>query len=292
MKAALTALIVAHVLPAAYAADAWDINEDYAGIALAEAHWTIDQAFPGTKVILDGRYSLRRRMGRERPRACDCGEPLPGAERLRNTFGAHLQWGKGETGLEYGIVTFTLRGSQRDYAPVAEAGFHTRRDTLEWGILTVSKDEPLGIDSYVELDLARASRTWQYSLPRSPWRFSIGVNGAAGYAWADSENETYDDVSNMTIGSWAKGTVSRGRWGTLYLEQRVVNGWTFSSPARGGTVQREARARAGYVNRLRGCLTIEVFAEKRSFNFTDPNQTDLYTKSKRVGVRLSCTLTG
>src|SRR5690606_7761837 len=94
-----------------------------------------------------------------------------------------------------------------------------------------------------------------------------------------------------TIGSWGKGTVSRERWGSFYIEQRVVNGWTFSSPARGGSVQREAHARAGYTNRLRGCLDIEVFAEKRSFNFADPNLADLYTKSKRVGAALSCTLT-
>ena len=62
MVAALTglaALIVALFMPAAHAADAWDISEDYAGVAIAEAHWTIDEAFPGTKVILDGRYSLR-----------------------------------------------------------------------------------------------------------------------------------------------------------------------------------------------------------------------------------------
>lgn len=272
------------------AADAWDIDDDYAGIAIAEAHWTIAENFPGTKLILDGRYSLGRRTGQPRARACDCGEPLPAAERLRSTFNAHLQWGKGETQLEYGILSYTWKASQRNYAASEEPGFRTLRDTLEWGIVTVSRDDPLGIDSYVELNIARASRTWQLAMPSSPWRFTFGINASAGYAWADSYDETYDDVSNMTIGSWGKGTVSRGRWGMLYIEQRIVNGWTFSSPARGGTVQREARARGGYTNRLRGCLEIEVFAEKRSFNFTDPTLVDLYTKSKRVGVALSCTL--
>jgi hypothetical protein len=37
------------------------------------------------------------------------------------------------------------------------------------------------------------------------------------------------------------------------------------------------------------CLSAEVFAEKRSFNFTDLHLTDLYTSSKRVGVEISCT---
>lgn len=285
-------LIAALFAPPLHAADPWDVNEDYVGLAVAEAHWTIDEAFPGTKVILDGRYSLRRRTGQPRPRDCDCGEPLPAAQRLRHTIGAHLQWGKGESKLEYGILSYTLKASQRDYDASTAGAFRTLRDTLEWGVINIAKDDPLGVDSYVELNVARASRTWQYTVPRSSWRFTIGFNASAGYAWADAFDETYEDVSNMTIGSWGKGTVSRGRWGLLYIEQRIVNGWTFSSPDRGGTVQREARARAGYTNRLRGCLNIEVFAEKRSFNFTDPRLADLYTKSKRVGVELSCTLAG
>src|SRR5690606_3872540 len=153
--------IVSLFAPALHAADSWDIADDFAGIAVADARWTIAEDFPGTKVNLDGRYSLGRRTGERRARPCDCGEPLPAAERLRNPFGAHLQWGKGETGLEYGIASFTWKASQRNFAPSAEGGFRTLRDTLEWGVLVVSKDDPLGIDSYVELDVARASRTWQ-----------------------------------------------------------------------------------------------------------------------------------
>src|SRR5690606_18341549 len=146
--------------------------------------------------------------------------------------------------------------------------------------------------SYVELSVARGSRTWAYTPAASPWRFTFAVNGSAGFAWAESTEETFREVSNMTIGTWGQGTVSRGRWGTFYVEQRVVNGWTFSSPSAGGSVSREARARAGYRNHLRGCLNIELFAEKRSFNFTGPRLLDLYTKSKRVGIAVSCELNG
>lgn len=270
-----------------HANDAWDINESNLSIARAEAHWTIDEAFPGTKVILAGRHSLRRGQGTPRVRDCEC-QPFPTPDRMLGSIGAHLQWGKGDTGLEYGVLSFTALASQRDF-DVTQTRFQTLRDTLEWGAVRLGKDDPLGIDSYLELTVVRASRTWGYDVPTSPWRFTWGVNVSTGFAWADSIDETYKDVSNPIIGTWAKGTVSRGRWGTFYLEQRVVNGWTFSSPARGGTVSREARARAGYTNRLRGCLSAEIFAEKRSFNFTDLHLTDLYTSSKRVGLEISCT---
>lgn len=158
-------------------------------------------------------------------------------------------------------------------------------------MIRVAEDEPLGIESYVELTVARGSRTWAYRRSSSsPWMMTIGLNVSGGYAWSDSANDSFQDVSNPIVGTWVKGTVSRGRWGTIYLEQRVVNGWTFSSPARGGSVSREARARFGYLRELGRCLNLELFAEKRSFNFADPDGANLYTKSKRVGVQLACTL--
>jgi hypothetical protein len=74
----------------------------------------------------------------------------------------------------------------------------------------------------------------------------------------------------------------------LYLEQGVVKCFTLSSPARGGSVSREARLRGGYLNRFYRCLTVDLFFDKRSFNFADPNLVDLYTKSRRVGAKLGC----
>ena len=205
------------------------------------------------------------------------------------TISAHLQWGEGETALEYAMLSFGSLAYQREFdAP--DTSFRPIRDTLEWGVFKGGKDDPLGVDSYAELTIVRAGRTWQYRLSdQSPWQFTLGVNLSTGYAWADSFNDTYRDVSNPIVGSWVKGTVNRQRWGEIYLEQRVSNGFTFSSPARGGSVSREARARFGYLNRLYRCLTIDLFSEKRSFNFSDPDLPDLYTKSKRVGLELSCT---
>lgn len=269
-----------------HAVDPWNLDISYVGGARAEARWTVAEEFPGTKLILNARHSLRTETSQPSERACDCGPPST-RRKIRGTIGTHLQWGKGELGLEYGVLTLTWRATQRDYVPV-EGSLQADRDTLEWGVLRLGKDDPLGIDSYAELTLARGSRTWAYSLRNSPWKFSFGFSFSAGYAWAESTEELFRDVSNMIIGTWGKGTVSRGRWGAMYIEQRVANGWAFSSPARAGTVSREAVARFGYTTSLRGCLDVELFAEKRSFNFTDPILVDLYTKSKRIGVELNC----
>jgi hypothetical protein len=281
-------LIATFVASPVYAADVWDVGEDFLGAAIADEHWTIDESFPGTKVIVAGRYTLRRGEIESRTPACQC-EPLPAPERLIGTFGGHLQWGQGESDLEYGVASFTSWAWKRDLA--ADAAREPPRETLELGVVKVRQDEPLGIESYVELTAARIARTWAFRPPESPWHFTVGANLAGGYAWAESTDERYRDISNMIVGTWAKGTVSREKWGSIYLEQRVENGWTFSSPARGGPVSRAAAARFGYTNRLfQGCLGIELFAEKRSFNFADPDGPSLYTKAKRVGIEVSCVL--
>jgi hypothetical protein len=272
--------------PCLHAADPWDLSERYVGGSVADADWTIDESFPGTKLILEGRYYFLSGPGKPRERSCEC-EPAPTPLRMLGTLAGQLQWGKGETGLEYGTVWLTALASQRVFETPGE-GLRPMRDTLEWGALRVAKDDPLGIDSYVELNIARVSRTWRYPLRDSPWTFTVGLNVSGGYAWADSTDPTYRGVSSPILGTWFKGTVARAGWGQIYLEQRVVNGWTFSSPAAGGAVTREARARFGYIAKSRRCLQLEVYAEKRSFNFTDSQIDDLYTASKRIGVELDC----
>lgn len=269
-----------------HALDLWNVGESYAAFSMADAHWTVDESFPGRKLIFTGRHTVRRRTG-ETPVSDGAGESAAIPERLLGTVTAELQWGKGETDLEYGVLGFSAYASQRDFAP-EPGGFRPLRDTVEWGVLRFVEDEPLGMDSYSEVTVARVSRTWGYRRADSPWSMTIGLNVSGGFAWADSTNDSFQDVSNPIAGTWIKGTASRRGWGSVYLEQRVVNGWTFSSPDRGGSVSREARARFGYQRGLGGCLDLEVFAEKRSFNFADPRGANLYTKSKRVGVQLAC----
>ena len=277
-------VLFATALPAA---DPWNINENFVGFAIADADWTIDKVFPGTKLIFDGQYSIRRGPGKPSTRDCEC-EPPPIPDRMLGTIGAHLQWGEGETGLEYAYFSGTALAYQRNFDPVG-AKFRPVRDTLEFGNVRGGFDDPLGIDSYAEVNLVRGGRTWGYKLSdQSPWLFTLGIKVSVGYAWADSFDPTYQDVSNPTIGTWVNGTIKRERWGELYIEQGVVNGFTLSSPARGGSVSREAVFRFGYFNQFHRCLTVDLFVDKRSFNFSDPNLVDLYTKSRRTGVELGC----
>lgn len=270
---------------AARAVDTWDIEQNYAAFAIADEHWTIDETFPGRKLILEGNYTFNSRPGNVPESDCVC-DPEPTPQRLIGTINAHLQWGDGETALEYGVVTFTSVAWEWEHEP-DDGDFDTVRDTVEWGVLRLAQDDPLGIESYAELTVARGARTWGYHAMGSPWTYTVGVNVSGGFAWADSADDRYQDVSNLIAGTWVRGTVARAGWGSLYLEQRVVNGWGLSSPARSGSISREARARFAYQRDFPHRLNLEVFAEKRSFNFADPDLQNLYTASKRVGVQIA-----
>ena len=204
------------------------------------------------------------------------------------SIAAHLQWGEGESSLEYSRLSFTWLATQTEYEPVTKE-FRRVRDTTEWAVIQGGFDDPLGIDSYAELTAFRRGWTWGYKLSdESPWLFTMAANVSVGYAWADSIDPRYQEISNPIVGTWGNLTVTHRRWGKLYLTQRVINGFTLSSPAAGGPVSREARARFGYFKQFARCLSVDVFAEKRSFNFSDPVLLDLYTKSKRTGVELGC----
>jgi hypothetical protein len=269
----------------ARAVDTWDIEQSYAAFAIADAHWTIDDTFPGRKLILEGNYTFNSRPGNAPDSDCAC-DPEPTPQRLVATLNAHLQWGSGETALEYGVISFSSFAWEWEH-PLDDGDFDVVRDTVEWGVLRLAEDDPLGIESYAELTVARGARTWGYHAAGSPWSYTVGVNVSGGFAWADSTDDRYQDVSNLIAGAWIRGTVARAGWGSLYLEQRVVNGWGLSSPARSGSISREARARLAYQRNLPHLLSLEVFAEKRSFNFADPDLQNLYTASKRIGVQIA-----
>lgn len=267
-------------------ADPWNIAENYLGIAVAAAKWTIDEDFPGTKLIFDGRYTFSRSTGPEPDPTCDCkGRTAP--EKLVGTIDAHLQWGEGETTLEYARLSVAGVSYQWDYNPDV-ASFGRLRDTLEWGVIQGGRDDPLGVDRYAELTVVRGARAWYRRFSRLPVYATVGLEMSGGYSWADSVEDTYQEVSNLIVGSALRASVAHEVWGHLYVQQRVVNGFTVSSPARGGAVSREARFRFGYTRRMSGCLVLDLFVEKRSFNFSDPQLPDLYTKSRRIGADLGC----
>ena len=268
------------------ATDSWDLDTNFGGLAVADADWTINKVFPGTKIIFDGRYSIKRDMAKG-PTQDDCCRPLEPAKRMIGIIDAHLQWGEGETGLEYAIVAVTPWAFQRN-TPASE-GFGPIRDTLEFGVVQGGFDDPLGIDSYSEITFVRASRTWGFKTrDESPWTFIVGLKVSFGWAWADSFMDVYKDVSNPIAGMFTYLAVEHERFGRLYTDDRIVPGFTLGSPATNASTSREARIRFGYFNNFYRCMTVDLFVEKRSFNFADPVLPDLYTKSKRSGVEIGC----
>jgi hypothetical protein len=267
--------------------DPWNVEQNFLSLAITDAEWTINEDFPGTKIIVDGRYAFRRRVLEPEDDGCDCA-PRPPKTRVTGAVRAHLQWGEGETSLEYARVSLTALAEQRDY-PARPGRFTTVRDMYEWGVVQGGKDDPLGVDYYGELTIGRFARTWARAPRSSPWWLLVGLEGSIGYSWSESDNEFYEEVSNPIIGTTLRASINRSGMGSLYLQQRVINGFGFSSPARSGAVSREARFRFGYLHRFReSCLALDLFVEKRSFNFSDPQLPDLYTKSKRTGLALGC----
>lgn len=265
--------------------DSWDINENWLGAAVVHEDWTINDEFPGTKVLVNGRYSLHRSEMDREIADCDCNPPPPAPHRMIGTVMGTAQWGSGEVERAYlGVQAYSL---QRNFAPFRGA-WKPLRDTLELGVLTHGKDDPLGLDSYTAITLARAGRTWGWIPKEKPYILMAGFGLSAGYAWADSAQPEYNDVSNPIIGTWVTLGISRPGWGKIYVEQRQINGFQFSSPSAGGSTSREARFRFGLIKKVTSCLSIELFIDKRSFNFSDHRLADLYTKAKRTGVEMGC----
>jgi hypothetical protein len=267
----------------ALATDAWDINQNYVKLGAVDTAWTVDpNKYEGTRAIFDGRFSLFRKMG-EVPETEDCCPPPPPFERLIGVLNAHFMGGDSETNLEYTRVSGTALAYQRD-AELEAKKFMTLRDTVEFGDVMYSKDDPLGVDYYIEFTLARLSRTWAYKFSdQSPWTLMVGIKVGLGYAWASSVDPVYADVANPIMGGDLLAAVSHPTWGQIYTNDRVINGYTFSSPDRGDSTSREAAIRFGYFKKFQVGLTIDAFFEKRSFNFGDARLPDLYTKSRRIG---------
>lgn len=265
--------------------DTWDINENYFGGAVAYEDWTINDEFPGTKFVVNGRYTLHRSELERESADCPCNPPPPAPFQMMGTLTATAQWGEHDLERAYlGVSAYSL---QRNFEAIG-GGWRPLRDTLELGVLAHGMDDPLGVDSYTAITLARVGRTWGWIPREKPYIVFAGFGVSAGYAWADSVTEKYNDVSNPIAGGWMTLGISRPGWGKLYVEQRAINGFQFSSPSAGGSTSREARFRFGLIKKITGCMTLELFIDKRSFNFSDHRLADLYSKAKRTGAELGC----
>lgn len=259
----------------------WDFSENYVSAGIADADWTIDKVFPGTKLIVDMRFIPKR----------DLKEPGEKwlTEEYWATVEADMQWGKGETGLEYGVFTVTAWSRQTENIRESKRKLRAQRNQLEVLSLQMGWDDPLGVESYTELSFARAGRFWTWKTkPDSRWALIGGLKGSLGWMWAESFAPQYDKVSQPFTGIGMSLGIADDVFGALYTDNHTVLSFGFSSPARSGTTGREARVRFGYYKQFKNCIAIDVFTEKRSFNFADPVLPDLYTKSRRTGVMLNC----
>jgi hypothetical protein len=265
--------------------DTWDINENYFGGSVAYEDWTINDEFPGAKFELHGRYSFHRSEMDREVADCPCNPPPPAPFRMMGTVAATAQWG--EHDLERAYVGVSAYSLQRNFEAIG-GGWRPLRDSLELGVVVHGRDDPLGLDSYTEITLARVGRTWGWIPREKPYILFAGFGVSTGYAWADSVSDEYNDVSNPILGGWVTVGISRPGWGKIYVEQRAVNGFQFSSPSAGGSTSREARFRFGLMKKITGCMTLELYIDKRSFNFSDHRLSDLYSKAKRTGAELGC----
>jgi len=73
--------------------DSWNIDEKYWGAAIAQEDWTINNDYPGTKLVLGWRYSLYRVEEDPLVSDCDCSPPPPAPVRSIATVSGQAQVG-------------------------------------------------------------------------------------------------------------------------------------------------------------------------------------------------------
>jgi hypothetical protein len=259
----------------------WDLRENAVTLGIADADWAISKDFQGTKLLLDAHYVFKQAPGEQRD-----SHRFP--EKFIGVVDVDLQWGTGDTSLEIGKLTLTPYAMQWDIRRDTDRKLTAVLDQAEFGVIQYSFDDPLGIDSYTELTIARVGRTWNYKWSKeSAFNVVFGLKVSTGWAWAESIAPQYSDVSNPFTGFGATLGLAHDKWGMIYTDDRIVAGYTLGSPT-GESISREARIRFGYYKQFYRCLVLDVFLEKRSFNFADANLPDLYTKSKRTGAEIGC----
>ena len=259
-------------------ADNWDLGQNSLKLGVGEVDWTVSDKYHGTKLLLGGRYVFSRDDGG----AYD----QPDAEILKYNVNAHLQVGDSETDLEYAVLGFTYWTYQKKNDFKSAGRFNTVRDQLELGQVIASFDDSLGVDYYYELNVGRIGRFWAYKRSdNSPISITLGLSASLGWAWANSTDPRYADVSNPTNGIWNVLIIEHERWGQFYVDSRVNAGYTFGEPK--STTSREANARFGIRRDFSNNLALDIFGEKRSFHYAAFDIPDSYNKARRLAVELT-----
>jgi hypothetical protein len=257
-------------------ADNWDLGQSSLTAGVGDVDWTIDPKFHGTKLLLGGRYIFRR-------------EPAtaykePDAEILKYRVDLQdFQVGDSETDLEYVVAGFTYWTYQNKKDFTSAKTFNTVRTQLELLQVNASYDDSLGLDYYYELNAGRIGRFWSYRHSEgSPFTITLGLSGSLGWAWANSKDPRYADVSNPTMGIWNVFIFGHERWGQFYIDYRTVSGYTLGEPK--STTSREGNARFGIRRDFSNKLALDFFGEKRSFHYGAFDIPDLYTKARRIAL--------
>jgi len=260
-------------------ADNWDLGQNSLTVGIGDVDWTIDPKFHGTKLLLGGRYVFAREPA--------TAYKQPDAEILKYRIDlADFQYGDSSTDLEYVVAGFTFWTYQKKNDIVSAKRFNTVRTQLEMLQVNASFDDNLGVDYYYELNAGRIGRFWSYKhSDGSPFSITFGLNGSLGWAWANSKDPRYADVSNPTMGISNVLIFEHERWGQFYIDSRVISGYTFGEPKQ--TLSREANARFGIRRDFANNLALDFFGEKRSFHFAAFDIPDLYTKARRIALELT-----
>lgn len=276
------------LMPLAAQAEAWLYDKTYLTGGLAyESKMPDEDKFEGVKLVLAGRHIISGEdLTVDEKRLC-CEIPAKPFV-YRGVLNGKLQFGIDGNGLEYASLGLTPWAKMWEPGVESDDSFQARRDLLEIGVTRYVKDKPLELEDYLELGFFRAGRLGEYKpSPDSAWTFDIGVQAAAGWAWARSESKEYSRVSNPYAGIYGDLAIQHDRFGSIYFVGRFINGFSFSNPSRGYPTAREANVRSGYAKMFGDNLKLDVYWQKRSFYFDEGDLPSLYTWVRTYGAELN-----
>ena len=263
-------------------AEIWDIREKSLGTAIAYEDKTTDTDFEGTKLFLDGSYFFNSKVGETSDKRKCCTLPSQ-PEYYYGVLDAQLRFGLDGTGLEYVLLDFSPWATVYKPSVKTDNKLRATGDLIKYGAVRFISDDPLEVDSYLELSLFRAGRTGIYQWNKeSPAAITGGVLLVTGWSWAETKISGYSDVSNPFVGIAFNLAWEHDRWGSIYTNNRFVNGFSFSNPSRGHPMVREARVTFGFKKQLSDSLWLDIVGEKKSFYFDEGGLPGLYTMSRSV----------
>jgi len=276
------------LLPSCVFAEQWDFRDTSIGLGYGYEKRANNSDFVGQKIVLDSLYAFNREEGEASERLSCCARPsVP--EYFHGLMDLHLRWGTDGTALEYVNISLTPQAIM--WMPEGDSTdkYRTKWDLLELAATRFISDDALEVDSYLEVSFLRAGRLGALKWSEdSPFTLLTGLQVSTGWAWGQSNNDLYSEVSNPFTGLFVNISLEHERWGKIYTEQRYVNGFSFSSPARGHPTAREAMVRIGYFKTIYNCLALNVYLQKRSFYFDEGDLPGLYTQTAATIAEMSC----